>query len=473
MRLTWLFSLVTISPVLAATGAGHWIPPVRAGLIGGVNSLNSKPGTAETLQKIDTTLGALRGVVENSGICETTPNVFQASGYGDLAANKSIFFWYFAARNNPATAPFALWLNGGPGASSMIGLFQELGPCRITNDSSSVTRNPYSWNTNVNMLFIDQPVGVGFSHGTETVATTPAAAVDVWHFLQIFFKDSRFSRLAAKEFAIWTESHGGHYGPVFAKYFLAQNAAISAGTVNGHHINLKTLAIGDGQTVTASNPYHPLVSSDVIAQANVSWNNPVTGCKARITACNTHGSDSVCADAQDFCINNILGPLGGSVDFDYVLSDADAPAYPADITDYLESIRMQIGAEVPWNGANLDVNERFQTTGDPMRTSLPELEFVIDSGVRVLIYVGDADYLLNFMGIEGMIASLNTKFSAEFNEQVFRPYTVNGLLGGQFKTAGTFGSDELITRQNGTLEVGQAALQFFEQTMANQSLSAT
>lgn len=62
----------------------------------------------------------------------------------------------------------------------MLGLLQELGPCRITNDSSSVTLNPFSWNNEANVLFIDQPVGVGFSHGdTTTVSTSQEAAVDV------------------------------------------------------------------------------------------------------------------------------------------------------------------------------------------------------------------------------------------------------------------------------------------------------
>jgi carboxypeptidase C (cathepsin A) len=88
----------------------------------------------------------------------------------------------------------------------MIGLLQELGPCRITNDSRSVTLNPYSWNSESNFLFIDQPVGVGFSHGTETVGTSQAAAEDVWKFLQIFLSDPRFTHLAANGLALWTES---------------------------------------------------------------------------------------------------------------------------------------------------------------------------------------------------------------------------------------------------------------------------
>ncbi|KAJ6535565.1 serine carboxypeptidase [Mycena capillaripes] len=487
MLLSWIVSLTAVSSVVAVKSAGQI--PVRDGVIGGVATSRAPTVKPETLQPFATTPGALR-VVENSGICETTPGVLQASGYGDLTSTKSIFFWYFAARNSPATAPLSLWFNGGPGSSSMIGLLQELGPCRITNNSASVTLNPFSWNTNSNLLFIDQPVGVGFSHGTESVGTSQDAAADVWTFLQIFLKDSRFSNLAANDLAIWTESYGGHYGPTFAAYFLSQNTAIAAGSVSGLHLNLKTLGVGDGLTdpisqypgyitYAGSNPYHALVSSTVIARANTSWNTATTGCKARITACNAGGSNSVCSAAQSFCNNNILSPLVGSFDVYYVPSPSDDP-YPPALDSYLASIRTKIGAEVTWQETNIDVYDNFAATGDWMRSSLPDLELVINSGVRVLIYDGDADYILNFNGVEAMIATLNTKFSTQFNQQAFAPYKVNGLLAGQFKTAGTFSyvriygaGHEVPAYKNGTLAVGQAAFQFFTQTMANQSLSST
>ena len=88
----------------------------------------------------------------------------------------------------------------------MIGLFQEHGPCRITNDSSSVTLNPYSWNNEANILYIDQPVGVGFSVGHSTVSTSEEAAVDIWTFMQIFLSDTRFAKYKSRKFALWTES---------------------------------------------------------------------------------------------------------------------------------------------------------------------------------------------------------------------------------------------------------------------------
>jgi carboxypeptidase C (cathepsin A) len=88
----------------------------------------------------------------------------------------------------------------------MIGLFQEHGPCRITNDSSTVVPNPMAWNNRVNVLYIDQPIGVGFSHGELLVDTSKKAAVDVWKFLQILFSDQRFAKYQHHSLAIWTES---------------------------------------------------------------------------------------------------------------------------------------------------------------------------------------------------------------------------------------------------------------------------
>ena len=68
--------------------------------------------------------GAKMEFVTNSGICETTPGVNQYSGYLSVGNNMNMWFWFFEARNSPTTAPLATWFNGGPGCSSMIGLFQ-------------------------------------------------------------------------------------------------------------------------------------------------------------------------------------------------------------------------------------------------------------------------------------------------------------------------------------------------------------
>ncbi|KAG6853470.1 hypothetical protein C0991_004144 [Blastosporella zonata] len=481
MLLSCLGALIAF-PVIGVIGVGQI--PVVDGVLGGVpTSSTLKPQTLKVDVTAATTPGKLR-VVENSGVCETTPGVYQASGYGDLTATESIWFWFFASRKNPATAPLALWFNGGPGSSSMIGLFQEHGPCRITNDSSSVTLNPYSWNNEANVLYIDQPVGVGFSHGDLKVGTSQQAAADIWTFLQIFFNDTRFAQYQPNNLALWTESYGGHYGPTFAAYFLSQNAAIDAGTVSGVKLNLKVLGVGDGLTdplvqypgyiaYAGSNPYHALVSSSVITRANTSWTSS-SGCRTQITNCNNGGSNSVCSSAQSFCNNNILSPLAGNFDVYYVPS-ANPDPYPPDLTSYLASIKTKVGAEATWQETNNNVYNNFAATGDWMRNSRPNLETV-----RTIVYDGDADYILNFNGVEAMVDKLNTTFTSLYQQQQFATYTVAGQKAGQFKNAGTFSyvriygaGHEVPAYKFGTLAVGQAASQMFNQIMSDQSLSST
>lgn len=61
-----------------------------------------------------------------AGVCETTPGVNSYSGYIDLSPNMHAFFWFFESRNDPSKDPITLWLNGGPGSDSQIGLFQGM-----------------------------------------------------------------------------------------------------------------------------------------------------------------------------------------------------------------------------------------------------------------------------------------------------------------------------------------------------------
>merc|ERR1712060_447117 len=77
-----------------------------------------------------------------------------------------IFYWVFQSRNEPSTDPLVLWLTGGPGCASEVALFYENGPYKFTSATDNTLKsNPNSWNTFANLLYVDQPIGTGFSKG--------------------------------------------------------------------------------------------------------------------------------------------------------------------------------------------------------------------------------------------------------------------------------------------------------------------
>jgi len=479
---------VLVAALPTMTLAGEF--PVHNGVVGGA------PGNLTFLEKVtentvDGVIAHLRRLryVENSGVCETTPGVYTASGYADLTLTQHMWFWFFAARNDPDDAPLTIWLNGGPGSSSMIGLFEEHGPCLINNDTSTIRLNPQSWNQASNILYVDQPIGVGFSYGDTTTNSSVEAAKGVWKFLQIFFSDAKFCEYKTREFALWTESYGGHYGPTMASYFLDQNAAIAAGTLSGIPINLKVLGIGNGLTdpitqypgyisYAKTNPYYPLVNDPTIEAAIASYYSS-GGCRDQILRCAKTGKNSDCNRAQNNCNTDILSPLSGPWDVYYVL-DRDPSDYPPDFTNWLNSQILKIGAETTWTPSSSVVYNNFFTTGDWMRSSVRYLEKVINAGIRTVIYDGDADYICNYQGVENMVNALQHKYSSWYASTPWTPWTVDGVIAGQFKNAGTFSYVRIFRAGHlvpaytiGNLPYGKHALTMYNQAIAGEPLFST
>lgn len=81
---------------------------------------------------------------------------------GSAFAMLTVAVWLLESRNDPSTSPTSIYLGGGPGITSLDGMSGF--PCFINPDSYSTTLNEFSWSKNVNMLYIDQPVGTGFTY---------------------------------------------------------------------------------------------------------------------------------------------------------------------------------------------------------------------------------------------------------------------------------------------------------------------
>ncbi|KAF0698415.1 hypothetical protein As57867_005255, partial [Aphanomyces stellatus] len=134
------------------------------------------------------------------------------------------FYSFFESRNDPTTDPLVIWLEGGPGSSSTWALLNANGPCTINAELNGTTPNPYSWTTNANVIWLDQPTGVGFSYGDATDDDSNEIDVgrNVYGFLQGWLK--QHPQFQSNPFFITGQSYGGHYVPAAANYIVHEQA---------------------------------------------------------------------------------------------------------------------------------------------------------------------------------------------------------------------------------------------------------
>lgn len=128
--------------------------------------------------------------------------------------NSNLFFWFVPSLSDPVNAPVILWLQGGPGTTSLLGFFSEHGPYRVSTDGTRAEFRQLTWAQRYSMLYVDQPVGAGYSF-TENEAGYARNMTDVGRdmleFLQQFF--TLFGDLAENEFYLSGESYAGKYVP--------------------------------------------------------------------------------------------------------------------------------------------------------------------------------------------------------------------------------------------------------------------
>uniref|UniRef100_A0A2N9GDT2 Uncharacterized protein n=1 Tax=Fagus sylvatica TaxID=28930 RepID=A0A2N9GDT2_FAGSY len=89
-------------------------------------------------------------------------------GVGDNETSQ-LFYYFVESQRSPTQDPLVLWITGGPGCSSLAGFFFESGPLTFTlgdyNGSlPTLQENPFAWTQNLNIIYMDGPVGTGFSY---------------------------------------------------------------------------------------------------------------------------------------------------------------------------------------------------------------------------------------------------------------------------------------------------------------------
>jgi len=344
----------------------------------------------------------------------TTP---QKTGFLKVP-NGNIFYWLKESPESASTKPLVIWLNGGPGSSSLTGLFLENGPEMFMNGEFKLTSNPNAWNKLANVLYIEQPPGTGYSKAdtNNPVMNQTEASQDLLKGILAFYGTDDGKAYKGKPLYITGESFAGTYIPWTSKAILDYNAKST--TKDEDKIPLKGIAIGDGtvdnffawKTMPQFAAANKLITAD---QQKELEQNYWPACKAELgdqsQSTRKPGPIKSCWGMMQQ-IRNIkqTNVYDIRVKEDYNLSN---------ISCYLNSDEMKSFLKIPdgtqWADGNKAVFGHLNTDDSVPTTS--ELKEILANNLKVIIYSGDQDLIINHMGTEAWLENFDWPNKDGFN----------------------------------------------------------
>ncbi|KDO17762.1 hypothetical protein SPRG_16804 [Saprolegnia parasitica CBS 223.65] len=443
-----LFRLVVPAPPKPSSSSS-WLGKIflagisAAALLGATYHVHEQATVAPPVAAHATGSRTTATKLNGSSFCDAT---FQEAGYVQLPhkVNDHYFYWFFESRSNPATDPLVLWLTGGPGSSSMIALLTENGPCSISDNLTTI-HNPHSWTSHANVIWLDQPTGVGFSYTTsdkDDDHNQVDVGRNIYAFLQEFL--AKHPKYAKSPFFITGESYGGHYVPAAAHYILNAQLEPQASRRSKIHINLRGISVGNGLTdpvtqipltpaLAVTNAYNiSLVPADQLTQ--LLQDAVHAGVLAQECRDGQHQS---CLDALGLWDDAVIGVMQQMNRNPYDIREFcgescfDETANAARFLN-LATTQATLGVHKPWVMTNETTYLDF--SADFMQDYVSYVPDLLAHGVRVLIYAGDADIMCNWVGNEAWTKDLVWSRQAAFNNATVHPLLVDGASYGEVRS---------------------------------------
>ncbi|OIW14475.1 hypothetical protein TanjilG_19891 [Lupinus angustifolius] len=353
----------------------------------------------------------------------------QYAGYVDIDVKhgRSLFYYFVEADHDPDNKALTLWLNGGPGCSSIGGgAFTELGPFYPKGNGRGLRRNSMSWNRASNLLFIESPAGVGWSYSNTTSDYNTGDASTANDMLLFFLKwYEKFPSYRLRELFLTGESYAGHYIPQLANAILDYNAHST-----DFKFNIKGVAIGN-----------PLLKLDRDTQATYEyfWSHGMVSDEIGIAIMNDcdfddyvfenpHNLSKSCNDVISEA-NEIVGEYINNYD---VILDV---CYPSIVEQELRlkkmATKISVGVDVcmtyerrfylnnpevqkalhanrtnlpyPWSMCSGVLN---YNDNDPNINILPILKRIVQNHIPVWVFSGDQDSVVPLLGSRTLIREL-------------------------------------------------------------------
>ncbi|KAL3160666.1 hypothetical protein ABBQ32_010583 [Trebouxia sp. C0010 RCD-2024] len=395
------------------------------------------------------------------------------SGYVTVneEAERALFYAFAESQSSPRDDPLLLWLNGGPGCSSLAGGFMsELGPFYPT-PSGKLQKNQHAWNQIANIIFLESPAFVGWSYSntsTDIVVGDERTAEDAYQFLLGFL--ARFPQYAGRPFWLAGESYGGHYVPNLALQVLEGNK--KAEQNGGEGINLQGFLIGNAWTDASFDNEgavdfwwtHALISDDVrnslLRSCNFSGVGPLQEDLSTAAGLESNGKTERCLNAisktqhsmqriniydiyADVCLpkhahseaTQLALQLGRhpAVTAPAIAKPGDYdPCVDDEVEIYFNREDVQkamhantTGMPGPWLGCNPLI---AYSMDDLFTSMLPKYRDILkhEADLDILIFSGDVDGIVPVIGTRRWVASLQLPVVKEW-----RPwYSHTGQVGG-------------------------------------------
>ncbi|CAM8906989.1 unnamed protein product [Rhodiola kirilowii] len=375
--------------------------------------------------------------------------------------DSELFYYFIESQGDPTKDPLLLWLTGGPGCSAFNGLIYELGPMQFDIHNypgglPSLTPWEEAWTKTASIIFVDSPVGTGYSYSTTQagwLSSDTIAAEQVYQFLIKWLLEH--PKYLPLELIIGGDSYAGMFVPTITKKVLERNIAGAQPS-----FNLKGYLLGSPTTDEALNSNSKivfahrmsLISDELYETLKVSCNG---------TYINIEPSNVECTDVlvtynlliQDIWKNDILEPncafasprepakissprrflskyseknlMVGLPERNFQLDQCRTYNYTmADIwandPRVIEALHVRNGTVTQWTRCNQSLS--YTQNVDSV---IPEHKYLVKHDLNVLVQTGDRDMVVPYVATRAWVKELDLDV-----DYYWRPWFVDGQVAG-------------------------------------------
>ncbi|XP_074320821.1 serine carboxypeptidase-like 7 [Silene latifolia] len=347
-------------------------------------------------------------------------------GVGEME-QVQLFYYFVESESDPVKDPLLLWLTGGPGCSAFSGLVIEIGPLNINDSASSwdskipiFQLNPFSWTKAASIVFLDSPVGTGFSYATTHAAYYSNDTLQSWHIYE-FLSKWLVDHIEFRDNPLYIsgDSYCGKIVPIVVQHIVNGNKADMAVTMN-----LKGYILGNPYTSKEDNTVAKfkyaervsLLSRELFETTKKSCNGTYTNanvdCRRHLQAISdnldplfdAHVLKPKCLTPQTLC---------QETSYELLLSWANN-------ANVQEALQIREGTKSQWIRCNKTLAYAYN-----VESTFGYHQNLTKEVIRALVYSGDQDLKVSYVGTLQWIKNLFIKILDDW-----RPWFVKGQVAG-------------------------------------------